>query len=443
MTRATQYAGSGDAHIAYQVVGDGLDLVFVPEWASNVEMQWEEPRCARFLERLEDFARVATFDKRGVGLSDPVPLDALPTLEEWMDDVRSVMDAAEMPHAAILGVGAGGPMSVLFAATYPERTSALVLVNTYARITQAHDYPYGVPEVAIPQVIDWSAETWGTGASFDVAAPTLKGDQSARDFHARLQRASVSPGALRKMQTMLVGLDVRSVLSSVQVPTLVVHRVGDRMVPVEHGRYLAEHIAGAKFVELPGSDHAYYVGDVGGLVDEVQEFLTGVRSEPELDRVLATVLFTDIVGSTQQAAAIGDGAWRDLIDRHDASVRAQLARFRGVEVHTAGDGFLASFDGPARAIRCACAIRDALRPLGIEVRAGVHTGEVHRRGTDLSGIAVHIGARVADLADAGEVLVSRTVVDLVAGSGIQFHERGFTTLRGVPGEWQLHAVQAA
>ncbi len=359
-----------------------------------------------------------------------------------MDDVRTVMDAAAMPRAAILGVGAGGPMSILFAATYPERTSALVLVNSYVRIAGAPDFPFGVPAHTLPRVIDWTADTWGTGVSFDVAAPSLNGDKAAREFHARWQRASVSPGALRRMQTMLIGLDVRSVLPSVRVPTLVLHRTGDQMVPVDHGRFLAGAIAGAKLVELPGADHAHYVGDVAAIIEEVQVFLTGERPEAEIERVLSTVLFTDIVGSTQQAASLGDAAWRDLIDRHDAAVRAQLARFRGVEVHTAGDGFLASFDGPARAIKCAFAIRQALRPMGLEVRAGVHTGEVERRGKDLAGIAVHIGARIADRAGPGEVVVSRMVVDLVAGSGIRFGPGEVVTLRGVPGEWQVHRVEA-
>jgi class 3 adenylate cyclase len=359
-----------------------------------------------------------------------------------MDDVRTVMDAADMPRAAILGVGAGGPMSILFAATHPERTSALVLVNSYARVASAPDYAFGIPAQFVDRAVEWSTETWGTGASFAFAAPSLAQDRAAREFHGRLQRLSVSPGALRRMQAMLVGADVRSVLPSVQVPTLIVHRVGDRMVTIDHGRYLANNIPGAKLIELPGEDHAHYVGDTTEMVDGIQEFLTGVRPAFESERVLATVLFTDIVGSTEQAAAIGDSAWRELMDRHDASVRAQLQRFRGEEVHTNGDGFLASFDGPARAIRCACAIRDALVPLGVRVRAGIHTGEVERRGTDLAGISVHIGSRVADRAEPGEVLVSRTVVDLVVGSGIRFAERGMTTLKGVPGEWQLHAVES-
>jgi pimeloyl-ACP methyl ester carboxylesterase len=443
MPPATRYARSADAHVAYQTFGGGPDVVLVPEWASHVEVQWEEPRSARFLERLASFSRVVTFDKRGVGLSDPVRLDALPTLEEWMDDVRSVMDATQVEAAAVLGVGTGGPMSILFAATYPERCRALVLVNSYARIAAAPDYPFGVPAALARRGVEWSAETWGTGASFDLAAPSLRGEPSAREFHARLQRSSVSPGALAKMQAMLFGIDVRAVLGAVRVPTLVVHRADDRLVPVDHGRYLAQGIAGARYVELAGEDHAHYVGDIGELLDEVEEFLTGMRSGPEPDRVLATVLFTDIVGSTAKAVQIGDAAWRELIDRHDAIVRRELDRHRGREVHTAGDGFLAAFDGPARAIRCACAIRDAVRVLGIEVRAGVHTGEVDRRGTDLAGIAVHIGARVADQAGPGEVLVSRTVVDLVAGSGIRFLDRGIATLRGVPGEWQLSAVDAA
>lgn len=443
MPPAVHYTRGPDAHLAYQVAGDGPDLVLVPEWASHVEMQWEDPRSARFLDRLASFTRLLTFDKRGVGLSDPVALDALPTLESWMDDVGTVMDAARVADAAVLGIGSGGPMSILFAATHPERTRALVLCNTYARVTATDDYPFGVPLDAVPAALQWTAETWGTGASFALAAPSLANEAAAKEFHARMQRASVSPGAVTRMQRMLIGLDVRAVLPSVRVPTLVLHRAGDRLVPVAHGRYLGEHIPGARFVELPGDDHAHYVGDIGEILDEVEEFLTGARSGPEPERVLTTVLFTDIVGSTEKASNLGDAAWRELIDQHDAVVQLHLARFRGREVHTTGDGVLAAFDGPARAIRCACAIRDALVPLGLQVRAGVHTGEVDVRGNDLAGIAVHIGARVADRAEPGEVLVSRTVVDLVAGSGIRFLDRGVATLRGVPGEWRLAAVEAA
>jgi class 3 adenylate cyclase len=350
------------------------------------------------------------------------------------------MDDAKADEAAVIGIGTGGPMSVLFAATHPERVRALVLLNSYARVTSTADYPTGVPEASAPQIVEWTTQTWGTGATFAVAAPSLHGDIAAREFHARLQRLSVSPGALARMQAMLVGIDARAVLPSLQVPTLVLHRTGDAVVAVEHGRYLADHIPGARMVELSGEDHAYYVGDTRPVLDEIEEFLVGTRAGVEPDRVLATVLFTDIVESTRIAADLGDNAWRDLVDRHDTIVRSQLARFRGEEIHTAGDGFLAAFDGPARAIRCACAIRDAVRPLGVEVRAGVHTGEFDRRGTNLTGIAVHIGARVAALGGPGEVLVSRTVVDLVAGSGITFADHGTTTLKGVPGEWQLFAV---
>jgi class 3 adenylate cyclase len=443
MTPVTGYARAGDAHVAYQVFGEGGDLVLVPEWASHVELQWQDPLCARFLDRLGAFSRVLTFDKRGVGMSDPVPLDALPTLEEWMDDVRTVMNAAQVDSAAVLGIGAGGPMSLLFAATHPERCRALVLVNTYARIVADADYPFGVPQDFVSRGLQWTTDTWGSGTTFDIAAPSLRTDHVARDFHGRLQRMSVSPGALTKMQAMLIGLDVRAVLPSVRVPTLVVHRAGNRLVPVAHGRYLAEHIENAHYVEVPGEDHAFYAGDISEIVDEVQEFLTGVRTGPEPDRVLVTVLFTDIVASTETAARVGDTAWHDLIDRHDAIVRRELERFRGREIDTAGDGFLAAFDGPARAIKCAMAIRDAVRTLGIQVRAGVHTGEAERRGSNLAGIAVNTGARVADKAGPSEVLVSRTVMDLVAGSGIRFLDRGTTTLRGVPGEWQLAAVEAA
>jgi class 3 adenylate cyclase len=439
-----KYARSGDAHLAYQTVGDGpFDLVFIPEWANHVEVQWEEPRSAQFLQRLASFSRLILFDKRGIGLSDPVPLDPRPAFEDWMDDVRVVMDAADSTEAAIVAAGAGGPMSLLFAATHPERVRALVLVNTYARIAAADDYPFGMGPELTAVAAEWSRATWGHAANFSTLAPSLADDPDARAFYARLQRAAASPGVVARMQAMLVELDVRAVLPAVRVPTLIIHRGGDQVFSSEHGRYLAEHIPGARYVELPGDDHLYWAGNMEGALDEIEEFLTGVRTGPRLERVLTTVLFTDLVDSTAHASRVGDLRWHALLDRHDEIVAQEVDRFQGRGIKSTGDGVLASFDGPARAIRSACAIRSRLRPLGLEMRAGIHTGEVEVRGADLGGIAVHIGARIAAFADAGEVCVSRTLVDLVVGSGIDFEPRGRHDLKGAPGEWEIYAVTRA
>jgi class 3 adenylate cyclase len=439
-----QYARAGAVHLAYQTIGDGpLPVVLVAEWATHVDLQWQEPRCARFLERLASFSRLLLFDKRGIGLSDPVPLDPLPSFEEWMDDVRIVMDAAGIHEAAIVASGAGGPMGVLFAATHPDRVRALVLLNTYARIAAAPDYPFGMPVEHTRHAARWSRDTWGTAANFGQLAPSLAHDPDARAFYARLQRGAASPGVVERMQAMLVGLDVRPVLPSVQVPTLVLHRAGNAVFPAAHGRHLAEHIPGARYVELPGPDQLYWAGDTDAVVDEIEEFLTGVRSGPPPERILTTILFTDLVDSTARAAELGDREWRALLDRHDAVVGRELERFRGRAVKSTGDGVLASFDGPARAIRCACAIRAGLEPFDLRVRAGVHTGEVEVRGDDLGGIAVHLGARIAALAEPGRVYASRTVVDLVVGSGVEFAPRGTHALKGVPGQWEIFEVSRA
>ena len=438
----TKYARSGDVHIAYQVVGEGpLDLVFIPGWVSHVELWWEEPAVARFFARLASFSRLILFDKRGTGLSDPVPLTQLPTLEERMDDVRAVMDAVGSERAALFAVSEGGAFALLFAATYPERAAALVVYGGYARIARGPDYPEGIPREQferLPQRID---ESWGTGAILKYLAPDSVGDQRLREWWARFERQAASPGASMALVRMNYDIDVRSALPAITAPTLVLHPSGDRMVPVEHGRYIARHIKGAKYVELPGSGHPTFVsGDTDTLVDEIQEFLTGVRPGAEPDRVLATVLFTDIVGSSERAAALGDHGWRDLLESYYAMVRRQLERFRGREIDTAGDGMFAAFDGPARAIRCGAAIASGARQLGLEVRAGVHTGECEVIGEKIGGIAVHTGARVAALAKPGEVLVSHTVKDLVAGSGIRFEDRGTHALKGIPGEWRLFSV---
>jgi class 3 adenylate cyclase len=439
----TRYARAGDSHVAYQFTGDGaVDLLFVPEWTGHVEFQWEDPACKRFLDRLSSFARLVLFDKRGTGLSDPVPGE-LGGIEPWMDDVVAVLDTVGAERAALMATGAGGPVAALFAATYPERTHSLVLLNTAARLVQDADYPIGLLPESVRSVLDWTRATWGSAESFRWGAPSLAGDLAARTFHARMQRLSTSPGVVVALQEMLLRTDVRPVLPSIHVPTLILHRAGDRIMSVEHGRFLAEHIEGARFVELPGDDHLYYAGDQARLLDEVQEFLTGAREVAEPDRVLATVLFTDIVGSTERAVELGDIRWRDLLDQHHAAVRRELARFRGHEVDTAGDGFFATFDGPARALRCAAAIRDAVHRIGLQVRIGVHTGEVEVHGDDYSGIGVHIGARVCERAEPDEILVTRTVVDLVAGSTIRFRDRGRAVLKGVGTPWELAAVEAA
>jgi pimeloyl-ACP methyl ester carboxylesterase len=438
--RAAHYVRSGDGHVAYQVTGEGPPLVFVPGWFSHVELAWEIPRLAHFLDRLSSFCRLITIDKRGTGLSDPLPAGAPPTLEQRMDDVRAVMDAVGAERAALLGVSEGGPMATLFAATYPERTAGLVLLGTFARVFRAPDYPIGREESEFRAFLADLEEQWGTGVGLRALAPTLGDDPEMRASWGRYQRMSVSPRAATELLRLNALLDVRHVLGAIRVPTLVLHRAADRFVAPELGRYLAEHIPGARYVELPGEDHLYFVGDTDRMLDEIEVFVTGERGEIGADRVLATVLFTDIVDSTRRAAAAGDRAWLALLDRHDAMVRRQVERFRGRAVQSTGDGFLATFDGPARGVRCAVAVTQGARQLGLEVRAGVHTGECEIRGDDVAGIAVHIGARVAALAGAGEVLVSSTVKDLVAGSGLTFTARGRHTLKGVPGDWALYAA---
>jgi pimeloyl-ACP methyl ester carboxylesterase len=438
----TRYARSRDGDVAYQVLGDGpLDVVFVPTWNTNVDAMWEEPSLACFLRRLASFGRLLCFDKRGTGVSDPVPLATLPTLEQWMDDVQTVMDAAGSRQAALVGHAEGGQMAMLFAATHPQRTSALVLADTAARQVRDLDYPCGLPADRVARFLERFEERWGTGDNLDVLAPSVAHDERFRRWYARYERLGIPRRAATTMYATQFERDLRGVLPSIRVPTLVLHRVGNRHLRVGHGRYLAEHIPGARYVELPGDDHVFHVGETEPMLGEIEEFLTGIRSTPEPDRLLATVLFTDIVGSTGHAARLGDRAWRALLDTHNGIVRRELERHRGREVKTVGDGFLATFDGPARAIRCARAVHGGVRPLGIELRAGLHTGECELMGDDVGGIAVHIGARVAARAAAGEVLVSSTVKDLVAGSGLRFADRGAHQLHGVPGEWRLFAVE--
>jgi class 3 adenylate cyclase len=442
MHRQTCYAKSGDVHIAYQVIGSGSpDLVLVPGFVSHLEMQWEDPRWAHFLTRLASFSRLIRFDKRGTGLSDRV--GSIPTLEERMEDVRAVMDAVGSNRAALLGISEGGPMCALFAATYPERTSALIMYGAIARAAWAPDTPWGRTREELEARLKDVERTWGMGAAVPMYAPSLVNDEPYRKWWATYERAAASPGAVIAVLRMNWEIDARHVLPAIRVPTLVLHRTGDRVVKVEQGRLIADRIPGAKYVELPGDDHVPSAGDSDTLLDEIEEFLTGVRHGAEPDRVLATVLFTDIVGATERAAELGDRRWRELIVRHHELVRQKLQRYHGREIDTAGDGFLAAFDGPARAIRCASAISNTVRPLGIQIRAGLHTGECEVIGDKLGGIAVHIGARVAALATPDEVLVSSTVKDLVAGSGLRFQDRGVHSLRGVPGEWRLFAVEGA
>jgi pimeloyl-ACP methyl ester carboxylesterase len=437
----TQYTKSGDVHIAYQVTGAGpLDLVFVPGFVSHLEYQWEYPESARFFERLASFSRLIRFDKRGTGLSDRV--GGIPSLEQRMDDVRAVMDAVGSDRAALFGISEGGPMSLLFAATYPARTAALVIYGSYARRAWAVDHTFGRTVEDMDRVLDTIEREWGGPVGMDIWAPSMIGDERLRHWWANYLRLAASPGAAMNTMRMNMEIDVRHVLPSVRVPTLIVHRTGDRLTFVEQGRYLAERIPGARLAELPGDDHMPFL-DSDQIIDEVEEFLTGTRQVAETDRVLATVLFTDIAGSTERAAALGDRRWRDVLAGYYGTARRELARFRGREVDTAGDGLFAAFDGPARAVRCAEAISAGVRSLGIEVRAGLHTGECEMIGDKVGGIAVHIGARVASLARPGEVLVSNTVKDLVAGSGLTFTERGVHALKGVPGEWPLFAVTQA
>ncbi len=436
MQPETKYTKSGDVNIAYQVVGDGpFDLVWVPGWVSHLEHSWEEPSNARFLHRLASFSRLIRLDKRGTGLSDRVSPAELPTLEERMDDVRAVMDAVGSERAALMGVSEGGSMCALFAATYPERTSALVLYAANAR-HPAH----GLTAEQLQPILDALERNWGQGMAWPMWAPSRADDPQLKEWGARFERFGASPGAAVALFRMAAAIDIRKVLPAIRVPTLILHRTGDQALPVMDSRYMAEQIPGAKYVELPGMDHIWFVGDADAILNEVQEFLTGVRPAPEPDRVLATVLFTDIVGSTERAAELGDRRWHDLLDGYYGRARRELDRFRGREIKTTGDGFLATFDGPARGIRCACAVSESVGQLGIAIRAGLHTGECETMGEDIGGIAVHIGARVTSEAAGGEVLVSSTVKDLVAGSGLEFEDRGSHRLKGVPDEWRLFAV---
>jgi len=442
-TPEVRYVKSGDVNIAYEVTGTGaLDLVYVPGWTSHLEIARETPAGSRFIDRLASFSRLIRFDKRGTGMSDRVA--GAPSLELRMDDVRAVMDAVGSARAALFGVSEGGPMSALFAATYPERTVALIIYGSFARRVTAPDYPWGMSRQEWDAYCEAIEVHWGTDAfDIELRAPSLANDPAAREAWVKTRRRQASPGAARALAEMNGQIDIRAVLPTIRVPTLVMHVAGDQIVSVGGGRYLAEQIPGARFIELPGNDHI--IGPENGerLADEIEEFLTGVRPAPDPDRFLTTVLFTDLVGSTEQASALGDRRWRELLAEHNALVRRELARFRGKEMDTAGDGFFGTFDGPARAIRCAAAIREQLSRLGLRVRAGIHTGECVLLDGKASGIAVVIGARIAASARPDEILVSRTVHDLVAGSGISFDVAGTHSLKGIDGDWQLFSARTA
>jgi pimeloyl-ACP methyl ester carboxylesterase/class 3 adenylate cyclase len=441
MSGRTRYAKSGDLHIAYQVVGEsGPPLVYVPGWMSHVEHVWDEPLHAAFMRRLSAFARMVILDRRGLGMSDPVM--RMPALEERMDDVRAVMDHAGIERASLLGVSEGGAMCALFAATYPERTQSLVLLNTFARYMRDPDAPWGRSQETCARLLEGAEASWGTGASAHVLAPSLAArDPAFLERFARMERMAASPGRARMLLQIAFGTDVRDVLPSVRVPTLVLHREGDPVVSVEGARDMAARIPGARLATMPGNDHIPFIGDTEPILAEIERFLTGSRAASSADRVLATVLFCDVVGATERAAELGDARWRELLLRHDRLVRENVERMRGRVVDAAGDGHFAVFDGPARAIHAAQALRDAARPLGLTLRQGVHTGECEAIGEKMAGLAVHIGARVAALAPPGEIWATSTVRDLVVGSRLEFQERGRHALKGVPGEWTLLAAR--
>jgi class 3 adenylate cyclase/alpha-beta hydrolase superfamily lysophospholipase len=437
-TPETHYVKSDDVHIAYQVLGDGpFDLLFVPGFVSNVEALWRLPDQSAFFRRLASFCRLILFDKRGTGMSDRGTHDF--TLEQRMHDVQAVLDAIGCKQAALFGVSEGGPMCLLYAATYPQRTSALVIYGSYAKRSRAPDYPFGWDDQQWQRVLEDIERNWGSPQSLNIGMRTegIVDDPLRADRIAAYFRASASPGAVAAIMRMNRDIDVRHILSATRVPTLIVHRTGDPVIEVGHARYLAQHIPGAKLIEFDEAIHPPWSGNRDDILDTVEQFLTGGHRVREPERLLTTVLFADIVGSTERVAAIGDNPWRELLNEFYVQVRELLQHYRGREISTAGDGFLAAFDGPARAIRCANALGDAVRPLGVKVRCGIHTGECELIGRDLAGIAVHIGARVAALAAPGEVLVSQTVRDLVAGSGLAFEDRGSHRLKGLPDEWRL------
>ena len=432
MRRVTRYAKSGEVHVAYQVFGEGPDLVVAPGFVSHFENYWDEPHFARSLNKASGFFRVVLFDKRGTGLSDRVA--HLPHMDERMDDLRAVMDAVGIERANLFGISEGGSLAALFAASHPERTQSLVLYGSFARFRH-----WIATDQAWDALLKYMDEAWGSGKSLPAFAPSKANDSAIQEWWGKFERLGASPSAAIALMTINREIDISGILHSIRVPTLVLHRTEDTLVSVEGGRELAAGIPGARLVEFPGTDHLFFLDDDANdkVLAEIEEFLTGARSAPAVDRVLATVVFEDIVNSTKRAQATGDQGWRDLLNAHDKTVRRELSRFRGREVKSLGDGFLATFDGPARAIHCASAIRASLRGFDVSVRIGLHTGEVELLENDVRGIAVHIASRVAQLGDADDVLVSRTVKDLVAGSGIKFEDFGMHTLKGIPEAWQV------
>jgi len=444
MQPQTRFAQSGDVNIAYQVVGNGpIDLVFVMGWVSNIDEFWTEPSWAHFLERLASFSRLIVFDKRGTGLSDRVDENNLPTLEVRMDDVRAVMDACGSKRAALFGISEGGPMCALFAATYPERTAALITFGTYVKSQRAPDYPWARTDDEWTAWTELLGKQWGKGpVGIESRMPSKLNDERFREWWTRYLVRSATPKTVVALTRMNSQIDVRAALPAISAPTLIMHRTRDRALPIEGSRYMAQQIRGARLVELPGEDHLPWTSDAEPVLATIEEFLTGTTHVVEPDRVLATVMFADIAGSTERAAAIGDRAWRGELEKFYGLVRGELGRHRGREIDTAGDGYFATFDGPARGVRCAQSIAREVKRLGFDVRAGLHTGEVEMLGEKVSGIAVHIGARIAAKAAPGEVIVSNTVKDLVAGSWLQFEDRGVHALKGVPGDWRLYRAAA-
>jgi pimeloyl-ACP methyl ester carboxylesterase/class 3 adenylate cyclase len=441
VTTETRYARSGRVNIAYQVVGDGpFDLVYVPGWVSNIEMMWHEPGHARFLERLASFSRLILFDKRGTGLSDKVAVSDLPTLDERMDDVRAVMEAVGSERAALFGHSEGGNMAALFAATYPQRTVALITFGVFAKRVWSPDYPWAPTQEEREQFFQEIQRDWGDILDLAMLAPSMQHDENFKRWWASYLRHGASPSDALALAKMNTEIDVREILPTIHVPALIMHRRDDMDARVEEGRYIASRIPNAKYVEFSGADHFPWVGNIDEVLDEIQEFLTGTRAPDLPDTVLGTLLFADIVGSTQLAGELGNARWAALVEQYFQILRRELGRFRGKEVNTTGDGILATFDGPARAVQCGRAMCEAVRSLGINIRVGMHTGEYELVGNEIAGLPIHIAARVLAQAGAGEVWVSSTVKDLIAGSGIVFRDRGMHSLKGVSEPWHLYSV---
>jgi class 3 adenylate cyclase len=441
VTPETRYARAGNVHIAYQVLGEGaVDVVLADMWFSNMDGQWDVPPLAEFRRRLASFSRLIMFDRRGMGLSDPVGIQSLPSLDAWMEDLRAVMSAARSDRAALIANIGGAITSLVFAASHPDRLSSLVIVDGFARARSAPDYPAGMPDQQVERQLDLIEPSWGRGLMLDIFAPSMRAVPGLREAWARFERIATSPGSARAIVDWIMGSDVRAFLPTISVPTLVIQHPEGRVFPPTLGRYLAERIPGSKYIELPGPDQLVWAGEQDRTVEEIQEFITGVRPMHATDRVLATVLFTDIVDSTKRAAELGDHAWRELLGYHDGLARRVVTAESGRVIKSTGDGILATFDGPARGVRAARELSARARELKLPIRAGLHAGEIELREGDVAGLAVHIGARVANLASADEVLVTSTVKELVTGSGIEFENRGSRVLKGVPGRWRLFAA---